>query len=141
MSQYYEMGDRTLWNPSNGASQLFIGQVNLYETMLGLASGIGPVQADECRIDPTVFGAFANALLAWYCRTGHAVMTALSEGFVATVLVLAQRADIEVIRRPTDLGELGDVRDVQATMAPVLGAPQAAAPRLRAHELGLAMPT
>ncbi|MFE7268935.1 DUF6086 family protein [Streptomyces sp. NPDC057592] len=27
MSQYYKLSDQTLWNPSNGASRLFMSQV------------------------------------------------------------------------------------------------------------------
>ncbi|MFD3423776.1 DUF6086 family protein [Streptomyces decoyicus] len=66
LSQYFDMGDQTLWNPSNGASRLFISQVSLYEAELGLPSGIGPVKADECQIEPTKFKAFVDALLAWH---------------------------------------------------------------------------
>ncbi|MFJ4704862.1 DUF6086 family protein [Streptomyces anulatus] len=105
MSQYYKMGDRTLWNPSNGASRLFTRQVALYEAELGLASGLGPMEADECRIDPAVFAAFANALLVWHGGTRHAVMATLSEGFVATALALAEKANIEVDWRAAESAE------------------------------------
>ncbi|MFF4244929.1 DUF6086 family protein [Streptomyces sp. NPDC001822] len=96
MSQYYALGDRTLWNPSNGASRLFMSQVTVYQAEVGLPSGIGPMEADECRIDPIAFATFVDALLAWHARTRHAVMATLSEGFVATVLALAETANIEV---------------------------------------------
>ena len=48
MSQYFDMGNETLWNPSNGAAQLFVRQVRLYEDVLGVSSGIGPMENDEC---------------------------------------------------------------------------------------------
>ncbi|WP_234042193.1 DUF6086 family protein [Streptomyces marianii] len=118
MSQYYDMGDQTLWNPSNGASRLFMSQVSVYQAELGLPSGIGPVQGDECQIDPLVFKAFVDALLAWHRRTSHAVTAALSEGFVATVLVLAERAGIEVKWQPAGVAEVGDLKDVQVPTAP-----------------------
>ncbi|MGW9046114.1 DUF6086 family protein [Streptomyces lydicus] len=51
-----------------------------------------------CPAAPTLFKAFVGALLAWHRRTSHAVMVALSEGFVATVLVLAERVDTSVHR-------------------------------------------
>lgn len=105
MSQYYKMGDRTLWNPSNGASRLFMRQVALYQAELGMASGISPTEVDECRIDPTVFAAFANALLVWHGVTRHAVMATLSQGFVATVLALAEKANIEVDWRAAESAE------------------------------------
>lgn len=96
MSQYYDLGDRTLWNPSNRASRLFMSQVTVYQAEVGLPSGIGPMEADECQIDPIAFAAFVDALLAWHSKTRHAVMATLSEGFVATVLALAELANIEV---------------------------------------------
>ncbi|WP_408907207.1 DUF6086 family protein [Streptomyces cavernicola] len=34
MSQYYDLGEQPLWNPSNGASHLFLSQVRLYEAEL-----------------------------------------------------------------------------------------------------------
>ncbi|ARF53043.1 DUF6086 family protein [Streptomyces gilvosporeus] len=137
MSQYYGMGDQTLWNPSNGASRLFMSQVSVYQAELGLPSGIGPMQADECQIDPSVFTAFVDALLAWHRRVSHAVMAALSEGFVATVLVLAERAGIEVNWHPVDLAESGEPKDVHVPTA--LDSPEgawAAALRQRSRELG-----
>ncbi|WP_249375554.1 DUF6086 family protein [Streptomyces sp. I05A-00742] len=118
LSQYYDMGDLTLWNPSNGVSRLFMSQVSVYQAELGLPSGIGPMRGDECQIDPLVFKAFVDALLAWRQRTSHAVMAALSEGFVATVLVLAERAGIEVKRQPAGFAEAGGLKGIQVPTAP-----------------------
>jgi len=119
IEQYYDMGDQTLWNPSNGASRLFMSQVSVYQAELGLPSGIGPMQADECQVDPVAFKAFVDALLAWHRRTSHVVMAALSDGFVAMVLVLAERADIEVNWSPAGFAEGDGVKDVQVPRAPV----------------------
>ncbi|MFF8785063.1 DUF6086 family protein [Streptomyces sp. NPDC015125] len=136
MSQYYDMGDQTLWNPSNGVSRLFLRQVALYEAELALSSGVGPMDADECQIDPSDFTAFVDALLARHRNTGHGVMIALSEGFVATVLVLAQRAGIEVGWKAGKCTTGDDFRDVQVPAPP---APDqevwAAALRQKAREL------
>lgn len=112
------MGDQTLWNPSNGASRLFLRQVAVHEAELGLPSGIGPMEADECQIDPTDFKAFVGALPAPHRRTHHAVMIALSEGFVATVLVLAERAGIEVAWESIDFAAGDELRDVRAPAPP-----------------------
>ncbi|MGW6506018.1 DUF6086 family protein [Streptomyces niveus] len=117
MSQYYDVGDQTLWNPSNGASRLFMSQVSVYQAELGLPSGIGPMRADECQIDPLVFEEFVDALLAWHRRTSHEVVAALSEGFIAAVLVLAERAGIEVNWLPAGSTEDGGLKDVQAPAA------------------------
>ncbi|QTE01647.1 DUF6086 family protein [Streptomyces cyanogenus] len=144
MSQYFDMGDETLWNPSNGASRLFQRQVEVFEAELELPSGIGPMRNDECQIDPAVFGAFVHALLARHRRTGHTVVLALSEGFVGTVVALAERAGIDI-----DWGRLeafpdGPLSDVQVSATgvsapPEDGGPWAAAVRARAAELGRGM--
>ncbi|MFF0296750.1 DUF6086 family protein [Kitasatospora sp. NPDC004614] len=137
MSQYYDIGDETVWNPSNGASRLFMSQVSVYQTELGLRSGIGPMQADECQIDPVVFKEFVDALLAWHRRTTHDVMAALSEGFVVTMLVLAERAGIEVNWQSAGSAEDGGLKDVQVPAAS--GSAEAAwmaALQRKARELG-----
>lgn len=92
MSQYYHLDDVTLWNPSQGVSGVFIAQVRLFEAQIGVDSGIGPMEADESPISLELFEEFVSALLAWRVRTNHAIVVALSDGFIATCLVLAERA-------------------------------------------------
>jgi hypothetical protein len=137
MSQYFDIGDETLWNPSNGAARLFLRHVRLYEEELGVPSGFGPMENDECEIDPAVFGEFVDALLTRHDRTRHDIIDTLSEGFVATVLVLAERAGVEV-RRPAVADGLEGVKDVQV---PLIDAGERAG-RLweRAGVLGRRMP-
>jgi Family of unknown function (DUF6086) len=74
---------------------LFLRQVALFEEELALRSGIGAMEQDEAQIDPAVLEGFVEALLARRARTNHAIMQALSDGFVATMLVLAERAGTE----------------------------------------------
>jgi hypothetical protein len=119
VSQYYEVGDETLWNPSIGASRLFLAHVRLHEDELGMASGLGPMDGDECQIEAGAFREYTEALVARHLRTGHHVILALSEGFVATVLVLARRAGIEP-----------DALRAEATTAPGQGDGGAARERL-----------
>jgi len=116
MSQYFDVGDETLWNPSNGAARLFLRHVRLYEEELGVPSGFGPMENDECKIDPAVFAAYVDALLDLHDRTRHSVIDALSEGFVATVLVLAERAGIDV-RPPAVTDRLTGLTDVQVPLS------------------------
>ena len=113
MSQYYGLGEVTLWNPSNGASRLFLRQAALFEEEMGRSSGIGPMRDDEAQISLEVFEAFVHELLAWRRRTHHAVVSALSDGFLATVLVLADRAGI-VVGQPYRSSGDTERRDVQA---------------------------
>ncbi|MFD7450997.1 DUF6086 family protein [Kitasatospora sp. NPDC059827] len=106
-----------LWNPSTGASRLFLRQVEIFEEELGLPSGIGPMEADECQIEPAVLGVFANAILARHRRTRHAVVRALTEGFVLTTLALAERAGAEIHwEEPPGPTSAADLRDVQIPM-------------------------
>jgi hypothetical protein len=60
MSMYFELGDETLWNPSNGADRLFLRQAEVFEKELGLPSGIGQGRhrddPDTREVDPAVYG-------------------------------------------------------------------------------------
>ncbi|MFJ8798698.1 MULTISPECIES: DUF6086 family protein [unclassified Streptomyces] len=145
MSQYFDIGDETLWNPSNGTSRMFQRQVAVFEAELELPSGIGPMENDECQISPDTFEAFVNALLARHRRTSHGIWLALSEGFTATVLVLAERAAIKVDWAPHGATPEAALEDVQVSTATGLsalaeGAAWAAGLRERARELGRRMP-
>ncbi|MEU0451750.1 DUF6086 family protein [Streptomyces sp. NPDC006129] len=145
MSQYFDMGDETLWNPSNGASRMFRRQVAVFEAELGLSSGIGPMENDECQIDLVTFEAFVNALLAYHRRASHAIVLALSDGFTATVLALAERAGIEVDWAQLGAAPDGPLEDVQVSAvtgmsAPAEGGSWAAGLREKARELDRRMP-
>lgn len=109
MSQYYRAGDTVLWNPSSGVSRVFLGQVRLFEDELSLASGVGPMEADECQVDIAHFSTFAQALLTYRSASNHQVLHALTDGFVITVLALAERAGAEVGASRID-GRQHDVR-------------------------------
>ncbi|MDN3026423.1 DUF6086 family protein [Streptomyces sp. S.PB5] len=137
MSQYFELDGETLWNPSNGAARLFLAHVRIYEGELGITSGFGPMENDECQVDPAALASFADALIELHDRTPHAVVDALSEGFVATVLVLAERAGIEV-RRPVVAVGFEGLRDVQVPLPDAED--RAVGLRERAGLLGRRMP-
>uniref|UniRef100_UPI0031D75510 DUF6086 family protein n=1 Tax=Streptomyces hawaiiensis TaxID=67305 RepID=UPI0031D75510 len=120
---YFDIGDETLWNPSNGAGRLFLRQVEVFEAEVGLPSGIGHKyegDPDTLEVDPVVYAEFARGLVAWHRRTGHSVILALSEGFVATAVALARRAGIKVGMPPAGIGPVaGGVRtDVQVPGSP-----------------------
>ncbi|PTH87193.1 hypothetical protein C9J60_17635 [Streptomyces sp. A244] len=145
MSQYFDLGEETLWNPSNGASRLFQRQVEVFESELGLPSGIGPMVNDECQIDPVVLETFVDALVAQHGRTSHAIMLALSEGFTATVLVLAERAGITIDWARHGAAPDGPLEDVQVSAHTGMSTPAedgawGTALRERARELSRRMP-
>ncbi|AMW11738.1 hypothetical protein A4E84_20895 [Streptomyces qaidamensis] len=145
MSECFDLGGETLWNPSNAASRLFRRQVSVFEEELELSSGIGPMENDECQIDLGTFETFVNALLAAHRRTSHAIVLALSDGFTATMLVLAERAGIEVHWAQLGAVPDGPLEDVQVSAltgmsAPADGGAWAAGLREKARELGRRMP-
>ncbi|WP_405854572.1 DUF6086 family protein [Streptomyces sp. NBC_01515] len=119
MSMYFDIGDETLWNPSNGSGRLFLRQLEVFEAALNLPSGIGQGKhwgdPDTLEVDPAAYAEFVHALVAWHCRTGHSVILALSEGFVATAVALARRAGTEVELPEPEAGHIGGPaqRDIQ----------------------------
>ncbi|WUJ13563.1 DUF6086 family protein [Streptomyces sp. NBC_00390] len=74
MSMYFDIGDETLWYPSNGVGRLFLRQVEGFEAELKPPSGIGQGKhwgdPDTLEVDPAVYAEFARGLVAWHCRTG-----------------------------------------------------------------------
>ncbi|WP_345677390.1 DUF6086 family protein [Yinghuangia aomiensis] len=114
MSQYYDLGDRTLWNPSTGASRLFLREVAVFEAELGVPSGLGPMENDACEVDPAALGVFVDALVDRHRRIRHAVVHALSEGFAAMMLVLAERAGVGVRWESAESDPAAAAHDVQA---------------------------
>ncbi|MGW4646776.1 DUF6086 family protein [Kitasatospora sp. NPDC004289] len=73
-----------------------------------------------------------------HLRTGHAVIRALSEGFVLTTLVLADRAGVGPGWEPTGSGPAWELRDVQVPARPVTDG-LVGELRLKVAELSLAM--
>ncbi|MGW2567539.1 DUF6086 family protein [Streptomyces sp. NPDC001537] len=121
MSQYYEVDGETVWNPGTLSSRLFLEYVRVYEGLLEVPSGLGPMLNDECRIDPPAFEGFVNAVLVWWDRTGSAVIDALAGGFVATLVALAEKAGVEV-RWPERSEAEGRVEAVRRLVAGLRGA-------------------
>ncbi|MEV6195645.1 DUF6086 family protein [Streptomyces sp. NPDC051920] len=122
MSMYFELDDETLWNPSNGAGRLFMRQLEVFEAEVGLPSRIGQGRywgdPDTLEVDPVLYARFVNGLVAQHRRTGHQVVLALSEGFVATAVALAWRAGIEVVTPEPDAGDERGRFDVQIPASP-----------------------
>ncbi|WP_449657538.1 DUF6086 family protein [Streptomyces gibsoniae] len=75
------------------------------------------VNARECQIDPVALGTFVDTLVQQHVRTNHAVLIALSEGFIATMLVLARRAGIELTWPPDDAPDPRTIADIQVPSA------------------------
>ncbi|MGA5563781.1 DUF6086 family protein [Streptomyces platensis] len=81
------------------------------------------MENDECQVDQVALAAFAHALLARHQRTRHAIVLALSEGVLATLLVLAERAGAEVCWTAADNAQDDGLRDFQVSPHPTSPAP------------------
>ncbi|MDG4861137.1 DUF6086 family protein [Streptomyces sp. T-3] len=138
MSIYFDVGDETLWNPSNGAGRLFLRQIEVFEAELGLASGIGQGKywgdPDTFEVDVAAYAEFVRGLVAWHCRTGHSQILALSEGFVAIAVALVRRAGIAVEMPEPGTGHVcgGTRHDIQVPANP-RAAPSAVVDALEAR--------
>jgi hypothetical protein len=110
MSQYFRAGDLVLWNPSNRVAELFVRTSEAVAELVDMPTGIGPMRADDYEIDLDVFVRFVDALVAQYLSSNHAILRSLLEGFIATALVMADRAGRHVpsLQAPATL----DPRDV-----------------------------
>jgi hypothetical protein len=92
VSQYFQVGDQVLWNPSNVVAELFVRTAEALAPTAGVSTGIGPMEADEYQIDMAAFDAFVDALVRRYVASRHPILNSMLEGFIATALVLVQRA-------------------------------------------------
>ncbi|MGP3966030.1 DUF6086 family protein [Nonomuraea sp. 3N208] len=112
MSQYFQVGDQVLWNPSNGVAGLFIRSAEALAPETGLPTGLGPMESDECEVDLATFAAFVSTLIGRYERSNHPILHSLMEGFIATALVLVERGGAEL---PVPDANDGGWRDVQVS--------------------------
>ncbi|MET7991073.1 DUF6086 family protein [Amycolatopsis sp. NPDC005232] len=82
--------------------------------IVDLPTGISPADhianADEWAIDLPVFTAFVDALVDRYQRSTHLILRSMVEGFLATAMVLLDRADVEIPSLDREPGP--DVRDI-----------------------------
>lgn len=60
--------------------------------LVGAPTGIGAMHADEYEVDLDLFVGFVDALVKCYLSSSHPILRSLLEGFLATALVLVDRA-------------------------------------------------
>jgi hypothetical protein len=116
VSQYFEVGEQTLWNPSNGPGVLFVSVAKALEPVAELPSGIGvgrwgPGDPDCHGIDLDAFTRFTDALVRRYRSSSHLILRSLMEGFIATAIVLVERGGGTVPALSEQPG--ADTQDVQ----------------------------
>ena len=123
MSQYFRAGDVVL-NPSNRVAELFVRSSEAVAPLVATPTGIGAMHADDYDVDLDVFVGFVDALTAQYLSSSHPILRSLLEGFLATALVLVDRAGRAV--PSLHANATLDLRDVSVSTAGIgtLGDPR-----------------
>jgi hypothetical protein len=104
MSCLFEVGDTTLWSPSNTIARLFKGQAEAVATAYHVNSGLGDIIDDECQIDLPTFEKFVAEAMRQYGHATHPVLKSLTVPVISTASVLVERAE----------GQLPEVEPEQA---------------------------
>ena len=76
----------------NAAWHDFKGEAEVIASAFRVASGLGDIIEDECEVDLPVFEEFLAAAARQYQQTAHPILRSLMTGFLATAMVLAERA-------------------------------------------------
>lgn len=109
-----------LWQVEAAVARLFAGEAALVAALLGVPSGVGEVTADRCALDLPAFSAFCATAVAQYATTNQAVQRALTVGFIATALVLLDRAghSLPSAPSPEQQAAWAALRDQHAAVMP-----------------------
>jgi hypothetical protein len=92
MSQYFQVGDTVLWNPSTGVAQLFARSVEAVAPLVDAPTGVGPDVSDEYQIDLAEFTAFINRVVDRYRGSNHQQLRALIEGVAGIGIAMIESA-------------------------------------------------
>ncbi|MGW1624780.1 DUF6086 family protein [Streptomyces sp. NPDC002172] len=87
-----DMPGRDIWCPNAEVAQTFVGTAEVFSQVFGLASGIGDPVDGVCLIDFADFGVLCAAAVGRFSGTREGILRSLSLGFIATALVLIDRA-------------------------------------------------
>ncbi|MGW7549315.1 DUF6086 family protein [Streptomyces sp. NPDC054770] len=90
--QATDMPGRTIWCPDVEVAQAFVGTAEVFSQVFGVASGVGDPDHGVCAIDFRDFGALCAAAVGRFSGTREGILRSLSLGFIATALVLIDRA-------------------------------------------------
>lgn len=139
VSQYFQIEDTVLWNPSTGVARLFVLSVEAVAPAVELPSGVGAEFNDEYEIDIVTFAAFVDALVRRYYSSTHMILRTLIEGVAAVGIVMVERAGGSVTglsERPSTI----DPNDVAVFTTGLGEVGDASRLRVLAEELETAMP-
>ncbi|WP_308314614.1 DUF6086 family protein [Streptomyces gilvus] len=112
---------RDLWCPSSEVARAFVGTAEVFSHVFDVDSGIGDPVDGVCVIDFRDFGALCAAVVDRFGTTDQGILRSLSLGFVATSLVLIDRAGRPAPAMPGPAQERAwaALRDQHARVMPV----------------------
>ncbi|GAA3233690.1 DUF6086 family protein [Dactylosporangium siamense] len=94
MSQYFDdvTTGQTLWNPATRVAQLFFRMTGALEPVAARPCGIVDLEIDEYAVDPEVFAAFVDALVAEYLASNHPIFKSMLGGYLPQAMVMVERS-------------------------------------------------
>ncbi|MFK0111273.1 DUF6086 family protein [Streptomyces sp. NPDC091217] len=83
---------RVLWEPQEAVARLFRGHLETVSGLLGAPSRIRDLPDGNCAVDIPGLEEFCDRAIAEYHRSDQGIFRSLTVGFIATVMVLLDRA-------------------------------------------------
>ncbi len=93
MSYIFEVGDTTVWSPGLRVGALYTRMAECLAEWVGVSSGLSKMANDYYIVDAERFAAFIQALLT-DPSSGHPIFNELTRGFIATSMVMLNRAGV-----------------------------------------------
>jgi hypothetical protein len=118
MSYIFEAGDATVWSPALRVGSLFVTMAECLANWEGVPTGLSAMASDYYEIDVEAFGALVRALLN-DSSAGHAIFGQILHGFIATCLVMLERAGAALPETGRSAEEISRLTSQAAANMPV----------------------
>jgi len=115
------MPGRDIWCPNADIARAFKGSSEVFSGVYCVESGVGDLVDGECVIDFREFRDFSAVTVDRFTRSDQGILRSLTLGFIATSLVLIDRAGHPAPAMPGPAQELAwrALRDQHARAMPV----------------------
>jgi hypothetical protein len=87
-----DLPDRNIWCPSADVAHAFVGTAEVFSGVLGVDSGIELPADGVCALDFQDFRTLSAAAVDRFSASDQGILRSLCLGFIATSLVLIERA-------------------------------------------------
>lgn len=116
-----DLPGRDIWCPGADVAHAFVGTAEVFSGVFGVDSGIGLPVDGVCVIDFWYFSALSAAAVDRFNTSDQGILRSLSLGFIATSLVLIDRAGHPAPAMPGPAQELAwrALREQHARAMPV----------------------